>query len=279
MDNERADINMEHIEKERDKKLRGRKKRWLILSILFALIALRVLFDHHYLCFDLSFLYSLPALIPVTVCLIMYIAVRKYDTFSTKKVCTIYRATTIFAAILIAAGLILMLFSTTIIAFNHTDETSDIQDYTRARIAVKHPSRDAGFLPQRITDDMQNVRFEYFDRFDRQHLYLTYNISGEALEKEISRIEGNSPDIYTPHREILLAHLKNYSPISDIDEHNSAFSSNAKFYIFDYIHDFRNSEEADLANVPYISSGYICGAIIDNISPNMAKIAYFYIYW
>ena len=56
-----------YIEKERDKKLRGRKKRWLILSILFALIALRVLFDHHYLCFDLSFLFAVHILIKLLI--------------------------------------------------------------------------------------------------------------------------------------------------------------------------------------------------------------------
>ena len=88
--------NMGISEKEDALKLRGRKRRWLGLTIAFAVFAIGYFIRNINFKPDAPYEYSLPFFIPMCISAIMCIAVSKIDTVTKKSSRIIYRLITIF---------------------------------------------------------------------------------------------------------------------------------------------------------------------------------------
>ena len=235
---------------------------WSVLAILFSIFAAHNLYINIYCHFDLSFLYSIPYLIPAIICWIMSILLIRRNLIGND----IYHSAIVALISIIGISFVLMLISLGRVVYLHEDSTTELNDYHRARTIA-----NAEKFPKHITDDMKDVSFQYYAEDSSAYMSLMFYMSDEDFEKERAAIESKALaldyDTYWAYRYCLMN-----------EGHFSNNYTNIYFFESDLIYEKipRESVSDAPSYYPRAKYGHLCGAAVYE---GDMHITYFYQDW
>ena len=236
---------------------------WSVLAILFTIFAAHNLYINIYCHFDLSFLYSIPYLIPAIICWIMSILLIMRNLIGND----IYHSAIVALISVIGISFVLMLISLGRVVYLHEDSTTELNDYHRARTIA-----NAEKFPKHITDDMKDVSFKYYAEDSSAYMSLTFHMSDEDFEKERAAIESKSILIDDELHNKISHTIQSDFDISELAPTISCdhFYSDVQIYYLD--HDFkqtyttvRTGENNKLTPIPsgYKGENFYCAMLCD----------------
>jgi len=298
MDSEVSEMEKDYAKIEQQRLKKGRIMRWKILSIILTVFSIPFLISHHYIHFDVPFIWSVPFIIPAVLCWIIFIIVLKVDTIKKDG----YRIVTILLTIVIIFNFIPMLIISDDMLY-HEDRTHNISDYTRVRNMSDflYPETGIDAFPKSIPENTNNVQFGYYSTKSTKRIYLSYNHCSEDIdnektalkEKEYSSLSNNNLFFDEKTRTFLEMVAMKYVFDNDYiieDEHGNyhpeeylRFFDETDVYFFgcdiadkypsDY--DINSEDPLSLVSPFFPESGYLCGALI---RASDGLVIYFYVH-